>query len=341
MILIIAAIILRMVYGSICVVQKLINRTKVGVDEAIATTPPHRMVYRSICVVKKRINRTKVGVDEAIATTPPHRWFEAPIDPKWLLIATCIVGFLLAILLAEQPAVCFACSLVLALLIYCGTFIVAIWKNLEKSHGKYKKLDVKDKMKSNLYYIFQKLAPEDGRDLAKVTSKAPIAVLGSNENRNHADNTGFLENYRKKKTETDYLESFQFQGIQYYALNLVDVPQLWKQYVHIASAVMFVIHNNGWFEHARDALHDLVVRMPYEAPLAIVLEHCDDPRACMNVDVQRAIGYDEIVLNLGSNRVEMFRTSEANGGYDDVLRWITSFPHYQLFVRNVDGNDSD
>ena len=107
------------------------------------------------------------------------------------------------------------------------------------------------------------------------------------------------------------------------------VRHLWEDYACDCNAVIFLIDSSDpvRFEEVCDELDALIAEGAVEgAPLAIMLNKCDLETAQSSDQIAAAIGFEELSMRHGDDKISMFRISVLRGeGYQDAFKWISSF----------------
>ena len=107
------------------------------------------------------------------------------------------------------------------------------------------------------------------------------------------------------------------------------VRHLWDDYACDCNAVVFLIDSSDSvrFEEVCDELDALVAEGAVEGvPIAIMLNKCDLDTAQSSDAIAAAIGFEELSMRHGDDKMNMFRISVLRGeGYQDAFKWIASF----------------
>lgn len=168
------------------------------------------------------------------------------------------------------------------------------------------------------------------------TSSGTILLLGLD----NAGKTTLLHRLRTGSvqpfppTDRPHLDAFAVEGtgIQFAAWDLGGheaVRHLWEDYVCDANAVVFLVDVTDYdrFEEVRDELDALIAEGSVEGvPVAVLLNKCDLETAQPSECVAGSIGFEELCMRHGEEKMNMFRISVLRGeGYQDAFKWIASF----------------
>jgi len=107
------------------------------------------------------------------------------------------------------------------------------------------------------------------------------------------------------------------------------VRHLWDDYITEGNSVVFLIDTSDVkrFEEAAEELDALISEGVMDnTPIAVLLNKCDLESAMDSDTVAKAIGYEELAMRHGEDRIAMFRISVLRGeGYQEAFRWIATF----------------
>mmetsp|Transcript_18524 Transcript_18524/g.27092 ORF Transcript_18524/g.27092 Transcript_18524/m.27092 type:complete len:190 (-) Transcript_18524:495-1064(-) len=133
-------------------------------------------------------------------------------------------------------------------------------------------------------------------------------------------------------TERPNLETFSVSGINFIGWDLGGheaVRHLWDDYITEGNSVVFLIDTSDVkrFEEAAEELDALISEGVMDnTPIAVLLNKCDLESAMDSDTVAKAIGYEELAMRHGEDRIAMFRISVLRGeGYQEAFRWIATF----------------
>uniref|UniRef100_A0A7S0BV29 Uncharacterized protein n=1 Tax=Proboscia inermis TaxID=420281 RepID=A0A7S0BV29_9STRA len=173
--------------------------------------------------------------------------------------------------------------------------------------------------------------------LGLVGKQGTILLLGLD----NAGKTTLLQRLRQPSyvpgiqppTERPNLESFRVSGVNFVGWDLGGheaVRHLWDDYAPEGNAILFLIDASDprRFEESAEELDSLVNDGVVDAnvPIAILLNKCDLETAAETDVVEKAIGYEELLMKYSENRIEIFRISVLRGdGYQEAFQWLSSF----------------
>ena len=134
-------------------------------------------------------------------------------------------------------------------------------------------------------------------------------------------------------TDRPHLETFAVEGgVTFSAWDLGGheaVRHLWEDYACDCNAVVFLIDcsDSHRFEEVCEELDALIAEGCVEGvPIAILLNKCDLETAASSDSVAAAIGFEELSMRHGDDKMNMFRISVLRGeGYQDAFQWLSKF----------------